>query len=332
MTTLAAVEQRQDLTSLIELYLTSCRIEGKSLNTIRSYRESLGIFLRAVDQESLPQDVASFTTAHVYLFLGCVADTGVSPVTQWRRQRETRTFFSWLLRHDFIPSNPFAKVKNIKVPQKIIQPFSQDDILRLLACCNPSTHKGARDRALILTLLDTGLRAGELVGLDLEDVDFQSQRIQVRHGKGNKQRVVRIGNEAGQAVQLYLEHFRDTQPGPLFLTCRGRPLCRTAMRTIFQRLGKQASIPKVHPHRFRHTFATNYLVKEVGDPLRLQQILGHTSLEMVRHYVAMASVQQDLLERRSSPMDLLAAQLGGPQHARRLQPRRAGKLRLLRGN
>jgi site-specific recombinase XerD len=135
MTTLAAVEQQQDLGSLIETYLTSCRIEGKSDETVRSYRETLDIFLQAVRDESLPQNPQSFTAAHVYQFLGHVANTGVSPITQWRRQRETRAFFSWLLRHDYIPANPFAKVKNIKVPQKIIHPFSQEDILRLLACC-----------------------------------------------------------------------------------------------------------------------------------------------------------------------------------------------------
>jgi site-specific recombinase XerD len=138
MTTQTAVKQDQDLGSLIDLYLTSCRVEGKSPETIRSYRESLETFLRAVHQEELPQDPTSFTSTHVYRFLAYVASTGVSAVTQWRRQRETRTFFSWLTRHEFIPSNPFAKVKNIKVPQKVIQPFSQDDVLRLLACCNPS--------------------------------------------------------------------------------------------------------------------------------------------------------------------------------------------------
>jgi len=223
MTTLATVEQRQSLSSLIDLYLTSCRIEGKSPETVRSYRESLAIFLHAVGQEGLPQDPASFTTAHVYQFLSHVANTGVSAVTRWRGQRESRTFFSWLLRHDYISANPFAKVKNIKVPHKIIQPFSQDDILRLLACCDLATPKGARDRALILTLLDTGLRAGELPSLQLEDIDFPSQRVHVRHGKGNKQRVVRIGDEAGQALQHYLERFRGFDPGPLFLTCRRRP-------------------------------------------------------------------------------------------------------------
>ena len=89
-------------------------------------------------------------------------------------------------------------------------------------------------------------------------------------------------------------------------------------------------MPRLHAHLLRHTFATNYLVKEVGDPLRLQQILGHTSLEMVRHYAAMASVQQNLLERRASPMDRFGAAHGGPRHARRVQPKRQKRLRLVR--
>lgn len=97
-----------------------------------------------------------------------------------------------------------------------------------------------------------------------------------------------------------------------------------------KRAGRAAGVPRLHCHLLRHTFATNYLVKEVGDPLRLQQILGHTSLEMVRHYVAMASVEQSLLERRSSPMDLFAEQQPGPRHARRVQPRRKHKLKLVR--
>jgi site-specific recombinase XerD len=285
MTTLAAVEQQQNLTNLIETYLTSCRIEVKSDETVRSYRESLSIFLQAVRDEGLPPGPGSFTAAHVYQFLGHVANTGVSPITQWRRQRETRTFFSWLLRHDYIPANPFAKVKNIKVPQKIIHPFSQDDVLRLLACCDPATRKGARDRALILTLLDTGLRAGELASLQLEDVDFHTKRIQVRNGKGNKQRVVRIGERAGGTVQHYLGQFRGSGPGPLFLTCRGQPLCRSAMRTIFQRLGREASVPKVHPHRFRHTFAT-WAIEQQAREIDVQFLLGHSTPAMLRRYTA----------------------------------------------
>ena len=276
---------QRDLTGIIELYLTSCRIEGKSEETIRSYRESLGIFTNVIGQKRLPEDPASFTAAHVYQFLGCVADTGVSAMTQWRRQRETRAFFSWLLRHDYVATNPFSKVKNIKVPQKVIRPFSQEDVLRLLAWCDPSTHKGARDRALILVLLDTGLRASELCNLDLEEVDFETGRMHISHGKGNKQRVVRFGDEARRAIQHYLEGFRGRGPGRLFLTCRGQSLCRTALRTIFQRLGQKASLTNVHPHRFRHTFAT-WAIEQQAREIDVQTLLGHSTPAMLRRYTA----------------------------------------------
>ncbi len=96
------------------------------------------------------------------------------------------------------------------------------------------------------------------------------------------------------------------------------------------RAGQAAGVPRFHAHLLRHTFATNYLVKEASDPLRLQQILGHTSVEMVRHYVAMASVQRNLLERHASPMDRFVAEQARPRHARRVQPRRKRSLRLVR--
>lgn len=299
------------LPDLIDLYLTSCRIEGKTLETVRSCKESLGVFLDAVCGSGLPADPTAFTTGHVYRFLGYVANTGVSAMTQWRRQRETRAFFSWLLRHEYIPANPFAKVKNIKVPQKLIHPLSQEDVLHLLACCDPDSRKGARDRALILVLLDTGLRAGEVAGLGLQDVDFQAQRMAVRQGKGNKQRVVRFGDEAARAVRDYLERFRGEHPGPLFLTWRHKPLCRAAMRTIFQRLGEQAGVPKVHPHRFRHTFAT-WAIEQQAQEIDVQFLLGHSTPAMLRRYTATYDAEKAAQAHASfSPGDRLKSRLSG---------------------
>ena len=143
----------ESLPSLSSLYITSCGIEGKSPETLRSYAETLKLFTRSVESLGLPDDPCLFRPANVYEFLGHVGSTGVSAITQWRRQRETRAFFSWLLRHDYISSNPFMKVKNIKVPQKIVQPFTADDIQRLLRYCDAGTRKGARNQALILRLL-----------------------------------------------------------------------------------------------------------------------------------------------------------------------------------
>ena len=153
-------------------------------------------------------------------------------------------------------------------------------------------------------------------------------------GKGNKERFVPFGGRTQTILVRWRDFFRPqfvVGGSPyLFLGATGHPLTPSSLETMMKRVGRAAGVPRLHCHLLRHTFATNYLVREVGDPLRLQQVLGHTSLEMVRHYVAMASVQQDLLERRASPMDRFGAEQGGPRHARRAQPRRKLSLRLVR--
>ena len=201
------------------------------------------------------------------------------------------------------------KVKNIKVPQKIVQPFTADDIQRLLSYCDAGTRKGARDRALILVLLDTGLRASELANLELGDVDFAAQRMLIKHAKGNKQRVVRFGERARQAMVHYICSFRGDAPGYLLLTARGqRHLNRSAMRTIFQRLGEECGIPKVHPHRFRHTFAT-WAIEQQAREIDVQRLLGHSTSAMLRRYTASSDAEKAAQAHAScSPGDHLATQ------------------------
>ncbi|HEY5625387.1 MAG TPA: tyrosine-type recombinase/integrase [Dehalococcoidia bacterium] len=135
--------------------------------------------------------------------------------------------------------------------------FVYASVIDFYSYCDAGTWKGARNQALTLVLLDTGLRASELANLKIEDVDFAAQRMLIKHAKGNKQRMVRFGERTRQALVRYIRSFRGDAPAYLLLTARGRRgLNRSAMRTIFQRLGEECGIPKVHPHRFRHTFAT----------------------------------------------------------------------------
>ena len=199
------------------------------------------------------------------------------------------------------------KIKNIKVPQKIVQPFTLDDIQRLLSYCDAGTRKGARDQALILVLLDTGLRASELANLELEDVDFAAQRMLIKQAKGNKQRVVRFGERARQALEHYIRSFRGDAPGYLLLTARGgRHLNRSAMRTIFQRLGEECGIAKVHPHRFRHTFST-WAIEQQAREIDVQRLLGHSTSEMLRRYTASYDAEKAAQAHASfSPGDRLA--------------------------
>lgn len=275
----------QALADQIELFLTACRLEGKTPDTLRSYRETLALFLRAASEIPLPEDVREYTSAHIYQFLGWVAATGVCANTQLRRQRETRPFFTWLERHEHTERNPFSKVKNIRVEQKIIQPFTREEVVAMLAQRDRTTRKGGRDRALVLFLLDTGMRVGELAATDLADVDFEHSRVHIRHGKGQKERVVRFGQQARDALVYYIGAHRGITPGPLIQSCSGKRLTRTTTRGIVSRLGEQAGVPGVHPHRFRHTFAT-WCIEQQARELDVQYLLGHSTSQMLRRYTA----------------------------------------------
>ena len=222
---------------LIPLYLTACTVEGKTDRTVQSYAETLRQFQRAVRELGLPDSVAAFRPAHVYLFMGWVRERGVSAGTQHRRQREVKAFFSWCRRMDYVEENPFMRVPMVRREQKVVQPFSKDDLTTLLAACNPKTYVGSRMRAMILFLLDTGVRSSELVSIELCDVLFEEGRVRVLNGKGRKQRWTAISEVALAALRTYLADFRGWSAGHLFQTFDGRVLRNHHMNVMFTRYG-----------------------------------------------------------------------------------------------
>jgi len=272
------------LEPLIDLYLLRCQVEGKSPNTLKAYAWTLERFALIAQEESFPQDVARITPAHIYAYLGRFSH--LSPESRHRYHREVSCFFNWLQTMGYIEQSPFAHIKKVRLPQKIVQPFSPDDVLRLLAWCDPSTPAGARDRAVLLTLLDTGIRVGELVKVELTDLDLEAQRLRILYGKGNKQRVVAFGDDCRSALLHYLESYRRYRPGPLFVSMfRKQPLQPNAVKQMLRRLGRETGIPKVHAHRFRHTFAT-WAIEQDARELDVQYLLGHSTPDMVRRYSA----------------------------------------------
>ena len=279
------------LDQLIPLYLTACTVEGKTDRTIQSYAETLRQFRRAGRELRLPEDVAAFGPAHVYLFMGWVRERGVSAGTQHRRQREVKAFFSWCRRMDYVEENPFMRVPMVRREQKVVQPFTKDDVTTLLAACNPKTYVGSRMRAMILFLLDTGVRSSELVSIELCDVLFEEGRVRVLNGKGRKQRWTAISEVALAALRTYLEDYRGWSEGPLFQTFDGRPLRNHHMNVMFTRHGLRAGVSQVNPHRFRHTFAT-WAIRVNARELDVQYLFGHSSPMMVRRYSATYDSEQ----------------------------------------
>ena len=148
---------------------------------------------------------------------------------------------------------------------------------------------GLRDRAMVVMLLDTGLRCSELVKLDLSDLDMNLFRMRVRFGKGNKQRVVPFASMCRESLDDYLE-VRGDGPGPLFSASDnhrrllpGKHLQPNGLKHMLRRLGRKTGIKKVHAHRFRHTFAT-WAIENDAREIDVQYLLGHSTSDMVRRY------------------------------------------------
>ena len=190
------------LSELIALYLARCRIEGLSPRTQRAYSETLARFQRSVAAQGVPDEAAAVETATVIRY--CETFQARRPATRHRYFREVRCFFNWCVAAGFLEHTPFRGLRNVRLPSAVVQPFPPAELARLLAACDPATAVGRRDAAVVLLFLDTGIRCAELSALDLADCDLPRGRLLIRHGKGNKQRVVPFARRCRATLEAYL--------------------------------------------------------------------------------------------------------------------------------
>lgn len=295
-----------DLTKLISHFAQSNKAEGKSPKTVSWYTDMLIDFVRFLRAKDIEAVLANFGAVTVRDFVIHEQEREVSPYTVQGKVRALKAFSSWLLAEGYTADNLMANVKLPKVPTKIVEPLTPEEIDKLLSVQNQLTAIGCRNTAILVTLLDTGLRCSELCDLRLEDAHIDDGYFKVM-GKGSKERIVPIGATAQKVLWRYTFHFRPqpatTQDDYLFLTLDGKHLPSNAVKLLLNRWGKKAGVPRLHAHLCRHTYATNFLTHRCGDVFRLKLILGHNTLEMVNRYVHFASAQDMLQGRVSSPID-----------------------------
>jgi site-specific recombinase XerD len=295
-----------ELDKLILHFAQSNKAEGKSPKTISWYTEMLTDFVRWLQHNGKSTTLAEFSVMNVREFVIHMQERNLSPYTVQGHVGSLKAFDSWLFSEGYVTDKVLARLKKPKVPKKFIEPLTQDEIEQLLKVQNPLTAIGCRDIAILIVMLDTGVRLSELCDLRFEDAHVEQGYLKVM-GKGRKERIVPIGASAQKMLWRYIIHFRPETmvkaDDYLLLTLDGKPLRANAVKLLIKRWGKKAGIPRLHAHLCRHTFATNYLIHNCGDVFRLQQILGHTTLEMVRRYVHYASSQAMINTKSSSPMD-----------------------------
>jgi site-specific recombinase XerD len=202
--------------------------------------------------------------------------------------RAIRTFFSHLYREEMIGRNPMQKVKMPKVPNVAVPTFSQKEVETLLSRPDKKTDTGFRDYAMMLSFIDTTARLFEIAMLEENDVDLENGYLRVM-GKGGKERYIPFGNKVARSLLKYKMKHRPAPVGTarFWLTRDGRPLEPGRIEKIISRYGKKAGLKKCHPHKLRHTSSVLYL-RNSGDPFSLQKKLGHSSLQMTRHYANLA--------------------------------------------
>ena len=305
-------EKTNTLSELIGYYEVCNRAEGKSYRTIGwcsanlkrfcSYLKSrhLSESLDTIDKKLLREYVLYLLKRnrfenHPY---APVRTEPLSTATVHGHVRTLRAFFSWLVNEGLTEENIARDLKPPKLVKKAVSRLSDEEIIAIVHTLNLNSNCEARDLTIFMLMLDTGLRIGELVNLKMEDVHIGEGFLKVI-GKGKKERIVPIGNNAQKALQRYVFRYRarPAHAGSknVFLSVHGTPLTENSIKLTFARLAKKSGVQRLHAHLCRHTFATRFLING-GDVFALQQILGHSTLEIVRHYVNLAS--SDIIEAR----------------------------------
>jgi integrase/recombinase XerC len=226
-----------------------------------------------------------------------------------RKLASLRTFFQFLVREGKLESNPAKQVATPKIERKLPNHLSIEDAVRFIETPDINTDLGRRDRAIIEFLYATGIRVGELVGINISDVDFREKLVWVT-GKRKKQRIVPFGEPALQSVMLYLDQTRPVflaaapetkRTDALFLHRRGERLTTRSVGRMIDKYIKQcADIHNISPHSLRHTFAT-HLLDQGADLRDIQELLGHARLSTTQIYTQVSMEKMIEVYDRSHP-------------------------------
>ena len=314
----------------IQGFLQFKSVEGLSPRTIDGYRHDLkqwieyqgDMIVDEVTSQMLRGYLSYMLTEYTPRRITGNNDIKLSPKTVRNIWVTLSSFFHWA-SDEFNISNPMKRVPAPRFTTPPIEPLSKDEIERILKVCDHTKEANTdkrrkftmrratsyRDRAIILTLLDSGVRATELCSFRIGDFEMKTGKLVIKPGerggaKGRKGRIVYLGKSGRKAIWRYLAS-RDDDENPdsyLFLTIHQRPMNRDSLRQVIHSLGEKAGVKKVYPHRFRHTFSISYL-RAGGDLFTLQALLGHSTLEMVQTYARVAEIDIQQAHRRASPAD-----------------------------
>ncbi len=292
--------------ALIERFADALWMEkGLSENSLKAYRSDLS----ALDTWALKsgQELQSLQRADLQLYLGELFARQLKPRSSARKLSVLRRFYRWLVREGLRDEDPTALIESPKLGRRLPRTLSEADVERLLAAPDLASPLGLRDRAMFELMYACGLRVGELVSLTVLQVNLQQGALRVR-GKGNKERIVPLGEVAQDWLERYANEARPLlikagvhHEDVLFLTARGRGMTRQNVWHAIKKYAQLAGLSSViSPHTLRHAFAT-HLVNHDADLRVVQLLLGHADLSTTQIYTHVAQLRLREVHKNHHP-------------------------------
>lgn len=259
---------------LLDLFMAAKQVEGCSRKTLEYYRSTLAMMTTSLNK---PYTQIESDDLRKYLN-DYERERSASKVTIDNIRRIMSSFFSWLEDEDYIVKSPVRRIHKVKTATRAKEILSDEDLVILRDSCSTQ-----RDLAIVELLASTGMRVGELVRLNRDDINLQERECIVT-GKGNKQRPVYFDAKAKLHLKDYLDSRQDANPA-LFVSLKGKPtrISIGSVEARLRKLGYSAGVGRVHPHKFRRTLATCAIDK--GMPIeQVQKLLGHAKIDTTMHY------------------------------------------------
>ena len=290
--------------ALIDQFLDATWLEsGLSANTLSAYRSDLEAFGAYLERKKVSLDDAG--RAELLNYLAANVRAGLSARSSARRLSTLRRFYRYLLREGLISIDPTSDVRSPALGRPLPKSITESSVEKLLSAPDGDSTLAMRDRAMLETMYASGLRVSELVDLELHQLDLNTGLVRVT-GKGGKERIVPLGDEATEQLRDYLARGRPDLLGAhkssaVFVTRRGRPMTRQAFWQLIKRYAVKAGIEtNLSPHTLRHAFAT-HLLNHGADLRSVQMLLGHSDLSTTQIYTHVARARLQSLHSQHHP-------------------------------
>ncbi len=284
----------------LDIFLLDCEARRLTAGTLQFYRSKLRIFLSWCDEEGVGQ-MENLTSHHIRRFLVSIQHQGLSSQYQHNLARAIRAFLNFCVRDELLETSPFDRVQMPRVEKKILHAFSVHDIQRILRSCTSD-----RDRAICLFLLDSGLRASELIALVINDMNADTGEVSVRAGKGQKQRTCYVGVKTRKQLKRYLASRPEAvDQAPLFASENtGDHLTVDGLVQIMARLQRRSGVEHCTCHTFRRTFALTCLRNGMNIYI-LARLMGHSDIVVLRKYLDLVEADLQKAHKEFGAVDSL---------------------------